>query len=214
MKRLLKIIPKEKKSVDNLKLPLSKTKFIELNKKNIFIKADLKDINKFIVQSMIYLPLAYDINEFDIILIDFNEGNKPLYSLSSLDTIKYMFLDPESVDLSISLDELNKDKKTIFFIFEREDMSEVNDFDILLEKYLVQLSKNKNFRIITLSVNDKKTANTLTTSLEIKKTKFALEKDYIPDFFLKINQEINDFVPDVMSYRRSRISYLKNKRLI
>lgn len=215
MKRLLKIIPKEKKSItDGLILPLSKDDFIELNKKNLFLNSSLKELNKFIIQSLIYIPLSYNLNELNIVLIDFNQGNKPLYTLTSLDTIKYVFLEPEAIDLSVSLDELDKDKKTIFFIFEREDMDSVDDYEFVLKDDISNLSKNDNFIVITMSTNEKKRATANTASIEITKTKFALEKDFIPDFFLKINQDINSSVLNVMNYRRSRVSYLKDNRLI
>jgi hypothetical protein len=213
MKKLLKIIPNETMSIDELKLPLSKSTFIDFKKQNLFLKGSLKDLNKFIIQSLIYISLSYDLNEFDIVLIDFNEGNKALYKLSSLDTIKYIFLEPEAVNLSISLDELNQDKKTLFFIFERENMDSLQDFELLIQEDINNLSKNKNFRVITLYEGEKKNSTVSTSSFELKKTKFALEKEFIPDFILKINQDINTSINNVMNYRRSKVAYLKNTRL-
>jgi len=214
MKRLLKIIPKEKLSVlDGISLPISKNENIVMNKKNLSVYGRKKDIDKFIFQSLIYLPLAYNLNEFNIVLIDFNEANKELYPLSSLDSIKYIFLDSESMNLSIFFDNIDKEKKTLFFIVKNENIENIVDYEFLLEDTLNEMYKNNMFNVIELSYFEKASENTLTKSIDISNKKFAIEKDFIPDFFLKINQDINTSLENPMNYRRNRQITVNKKQL-
>ena len=214
MKRLLKIIPTEKLNInEKITFPLSKKDSLILSKKNLLLNGSKKDLNTFLIQSFIYLSLAYNVEDFNVVLIDFNKENKALYKLSSLDTIKYIFLEPSAIDLSVFLDGIDKGKRTLFFVFENEELSSYPDYTILLEDTFLELSKNPLFSIISLYEGKKREPITNTLSLSLEKTKFLLEKDFIPDFFLKINQEINFSIENVYNYRLSRLAYIKIKRL-